>query len=110
LLTNSEVIAVDQFSYENRAVVWNDTTAIWLARRGPSIADEKSRNQSYYLAVFNIGDSEQTVHYEWKDLGLRDVSYKVRDLWEHKNAESAQSLAVKLQPHSSVLYELMGKQ
>jgi alpha-galactosidase len=110
LLTNPEVIAVDQFSYENRAVVSNDTTAIWLARRGPSVSDEHSHDQSYYLAVFNIGDNEQTIHREWKDLGLNATSYKVRDLWERKDAASSPSLTVKLQPHASVLYELTGKQ
>jgi|HubBroStandDraft_6_1064221.scaffolds.fasta_scaffold07718_4 alpha-galactosidase len=110
LLTNSEVIAVDQFSYENHAVISNDTTAIWVARRGPSIADEHSHGRSYYLAVFNIGDKEQTIHYEWKDLELSAASYKVRDLWERKNAAPAPSLTVRLQPHASVLYELTGKQ
>jgi hypothetical protein len=110
LLTNAEVIAVDQHSHDNRAALTTDTTAVWLARRDYQIEDERGGNQNYYLAVFNIGDSEQTVHYEWKDLGLKDASYRVRDLWERKNAGSALSLTVKLRPHASVLYRLTGKQ
>jgi len=110
LLANPEVIAVDQHSDENRAVVTTDTTAVWLARREYQITDEHSRTRNYYLAVFNIGDSEQTIHYEWKDLGLKDVSYRVRDLWERKAAGSAPSLTVKLRPHASALYRLTGKQ
>jgi alpha-galactosidase len=110
LLTNPEVIAVDQHSQGNRAVVTTDTTAIWLAQREYQIADERSVTQNYFLAVFNISDSEQTIHYEWKDLGLKDASYKVRDLWKHKDAGAASSLTVRLRPHASVLYRLTGKE
>lgn len=107
LLTNPEVIEVDQHSRDNRAVVTTDTTAVWLAQV-PLQLDAPPAG--YCLAVFNIGNSEQTVHYEWKDLGLRDASYKVRDLWERKDAGSAPSLTVKLRPHASVLYRLRGRQ
>lgn len=96
LLTNPEVIAVDQHSHENHAVFTSDTVAIWLAR--PENGD------GYYLAAFNIGDSQQTIHHEWKDLELAGARYKVRDLWERKKLKAAKSLTVKLAPHASVLY------
>ena len=102
LLTNPEVIAVDQHSHENRAVITTDTAAVWLARRGDLQLD--SPPEQHYLAVFNIGDAEQTLHYDWKDLGLPAKSYKIRDLWERKNLGQAPSLTVKLKPHASVLY------
>jgi alpha-galactosidase len=102
LLSNPEVIAVDQRSRDNHPVINTDKTAVWLA--------QPEHGSGYYLAVFNIGDSEQTVQYEWKDLGLAGASYKVRDLWERKNAGSAQSLTVRLRPHASVLYRLTGTQ
>jgi hypothetical protein len=98
LLTNPEVIAVDQNSAENHAVVTTDKTAIWTAR--------PQGGRGYYLAVFNIGDSEQTIHYEWKDLGLINRQYKLRDLWKRKKVGRAGSLTVKLGPHASVLYRL----
>jgi len=110
LLTNPEVIAVDQHSHHNRAVLTTDTTAVWLARRGDyQVEEERGGNPNYYLAVFNIGDSEQTIRYEWRDLGLKDASYRVRNLWERKDAGSARSLTVKLRPHASVLYQLTAK-
>jgi len=101
LLTNPEVIEVNQHSRENRAVITTDKTAVWLARQ--------EKGEAYYLAVFNIGDAEQTIHYDWKDFGLNGGKYKVRDLWDHKNIGSAQSLTVKLRPHASVLYRIEGK-
>lgn len=101
LLTNPEVIAVDQHSRENRAVVTTENTALWLAR--------PESGEDYYVAVFNIGDSEQTIHYEWKDLGLMEKRYKLRDLWGRKNLGKAQALTVNLAPHASALYRVSAK-
>jgi len=101
LLTNPEVIAVDQRSRENHAVVTTEKAAVWLAR--------PTSEKGYYVAVFNLGDTEQTLHYDWKELGLPAASYKARDLWEHKKLGRAPSLSVKLQPHASALYRVWGK-
>jgi hypothetical protein len=108
LLTNPEVIAVDQHSRENRAVITTGTTAIWVAKRGDLQLDI-TPDQSYYVAVFNVSDNDQTIHYEWKDLGLTEKSYELRDLWDRKNLDKTQSLTVKLRPHASALYLLQGK-
>ncbi len=108
LLTNPEVIAVDQHSYGNRAVVTTDKTAVWVAKRGDLELDYPPDHGSY-LAVFNIADAEQTIHYEWKELGLPSASYRLRDLWGRKNLGKAQSLTVKLPPHASVLYRIKGR-
>ena len=108
LLTNPEVIAIDQHSYENRAVITTDAVSVWLATRGDLVLDRQP-DRGHYLAVFNISDSPQTLHYEWKDLGLSEGSYQMRDLWERKNLGKQQSLTVKLMPHASVLYLVEGR-
>jgi len=102
LLTNPEVIAVDQHSRQNHAVITNEKVAIWLAQRGDPQMNS-APNPDYYLAVFNIGDTEQSVHYEWKELGLNEPSYVVRDMWEHKKLGPERSLTVKVRPHASIL-------
>jgi len=113
LLSNPEVIAVDQRSRENRAVITTDTRAVWIARpekaRPENARPEKAgsdEGRGYYIAVFNIGESEQAIHYEWKDLGLEGRSYEVRDLWERRALPHATSLSVRLEPHASVLYRV----
>src|SRR6266496_1430735 len=98
LLTNAEVIGVDQHSKENHAVVSNDTTAVWFAR--------PENGAGYYLAVFNIADKEQTIHYDWKALGVPTGNYRIRDLWEGKDFEPVKSLILTLRPHASVLYRI----
>ncbi len=107
LLTNPEVIRVDQQSSENHAVIATDTAAVWLARRADLQTDHPP--EQHYVAVFNIGDHEQTLHYNWKDLGLTEKSYYIRDLWKRKNLGKAKSLTLQLGPHASVLYLLTNK-
>ena len=97
LLTNAEVIAVDQHSTDNRPVITTETAVVWSARAGTG--------EERYLAVFNLRDAEQKIHYEWKDLGLAATKYSLRDLWEHKELGSADSLSVTLPAHGCALYK-----
>ncbi len=96
LLGNAEVIAVDQHSKGNHPVITTEDVVIWTAR--PESGDDS------YVAVFNIGDTAQTVSYPWHDLGLTAPNYTLRDLWQHAAVGSAASLKVTLPPHASVLY------
>jgi hypothetical protein len=96
LLSNPEVIAVDQHSKDNHPVITTEDFVIWTAR--------PESGKDSYIAVFNISDTELTVTYSWNDLGLRASSYRLRDLWERKETGSAGSLQVTLSPHASVLY------
>jgi hypothetical protein len=98
LLTNTEVLAVDQHSTGNHPVVTTDKTVVWLAR--PESGD------GFYLAIFNLDSAPQTMRYAWKDIGLPDGSYGLRDLWEHKDLAVTESLSVALSPHASALYKV----
>jgi alpha-galactosidase len=97
LLTNSEVLAVDQHSADNHVVTSTDKTVVWLA---------KSPANGYYLAVFNTGESTKELHFAWKQLRLEGAEYRMRDLWEHKDLSAARSLDLTLPAHASALYRL----
>src|ERR1700733_3292376 len=97
LLTNSEVIAVDQHSSDNHVAASTDKTVVWLA---------KSPAKGYYLAVFNTGAGTEALHFAWNELRLEGAEYGMRDLWEHKDLGTAQSLDVKLPSHAAALYRL----
>jgi alpha-galactosidase len=99
LLTNAEVIAVDQASSDNRAAISTDAAVVWTARAGSGT--------DRYVAVFNLRDAEQKVQYEWKDIGLAAGAKRgVRDLWEHKDLGTAESLRVTLGAHGCALYRV----
>ncbi len=98
LYTNPEVIAVDQHSKENREFSRKGSLVVWTAlpESGPG----------RYIAVFNLGDSAANVDYSWKDLGLPEGGYVVRDLWARKDLGSASSLKTTLPPHGAMLYQV----
>jgi hypothetical protein len=96
LLTNREVLAVDQHSREGRPVVSTENLVIWTAR--------PDTGKDFYVAVFNLSDTPRTIHYSWKDVGLPSARYGLRDLWEHRDLGRATELAVTLAPHASILY------
>jgi hypothetical protein len=98
LLTNPEVLAIDQESIGNREVVATADIVVWLA--------ETADGNGSYLAVFNRGEKREILHYQWKDLGLSDHNYKARDLWQRRDLGLAPSLSVQLPRHDCILYRL----
>jgi hypothetical protein len=80
LLTNREVLAVNQSSTDNQPHFVEDGTRIWSARPEGS--------QDRYLALFNTSDKPKEVGIDLRWLGLsRPVS--VRDLWTGRDAGQA---------------------
>jgi len=96
LLTNPEVIALDQHSAGGHPVVTTDKVIAWVARL--------ASGDLQYLAIFNLGDSSQTLQYSWKDLGFSARKYKTRDLWERKDLGTAESVTVTVSTHGVALY------
>jgi alpha-galactosidase len=100
LLTNPEVIAVDQHSSGNHPVIKTDNSVVWLAN------SDLNDKDTHFLALFNVGESRAILRYDWKDLGLAGKAYRPRDLWQRKDMASSGSMAVTLPPHGSALYRL----
>lgn len=99
LLTNPEVLAVDQHSRGNRALSTTAQQAIWVAR--------PERGAGIYVAVFNRGDRSQAIRVTWTELGLQPgSSYQARDLWRRRNLGNLRRLAVRLRAHAAALFRL----
>eukprot|EP01097_Dermamoeba_algensis_P011915 TRINITY_DN9409_c0_g2_i1.p1 TRINITY_DN9409_c0_g2~~TRINITY_DN9409_c0_g2_i1.p1 ORF type:complete len:385 (+),score=87.19 TRINITY_DN9409_c0_g2_i1:240-1394(+) len=74
LLTNTEVIAVQQEANPAKLVSQLGQTQVWSSR---------SSDGSFVVAMINLDKSSQTVTIKWKDLGIVSSSAMVRDLWSH---------------------------
>lgn len=99
LLTNPEVIAVDQQSSANRPLITTNSVVIWSA------IPQNQRGR--YLAIFNRGERPENITFEWNELGLKTgKDYRMRDLWERKDLRPATSLKLALRPHAGVLYRV----
>jgi hypothetical protein len=99
LLTNTEVLAVDQKSTNNRELFARGDDIAWAA-------DIPGTNERY-LAVFNLGDGgPAVVDVAWNDLGLKGKC-AVRDLWQKKNLGTVEDhFAPKVEAHGAGLYRI----
>jgi alpha-galactosidase len=76
LLTNPEVLAVNQRSTRNRELFARGDRIAW-------VADVPGRPDKY-LAVFNVGGDATEIKVRWEELGLRGAC-RVRDLWARRD-------------------------
>lgn len=73
LLTNNEVLAVDQSGFPAKQVN-GGYTPVWVSNLGDG---------SYYVGVFNLNAFPTSVTVDWKDLGFAGA-VNIRDLWAHQ--------------------------
>ncbi|MDI7776650.1 glycoside hydrolase family 27 protein [Asticcacaulis sp. EMRT-3] len=101
LLTNDEVLAVNQHSHDNQPHFFADGTRIWTAR---------AENNDAYLALFNTTDAEKAVGFDPGVIGLSgglSGTVAVRDLWAGRALAPVQgSVSATLPPHGAALYRL----
>jgi hypothetical protein len=98
LLTNPEVLAVNQHSSGNRESYRKSNFIAWVA----DVPESKKK----YLAVFNVGERQQTLTTTWEEVGVARHQVELRDLWARKNLGTSSKLQVTLRPHASILYSI----
>ncbi len=99
LLTNPEVLAVNQASTDNQPHFVEDGMRVWTAR---PVTQAGSR----YLALFNTTDKAREVGIDFRWLGIAST-VRVRDLWDRKDIGTAnRRFAATLPPHGAGLYQL----
>jgi hypothetical protein len=98
LLTNKEVIAVDQAGHPAHPVSQSAQQQVWLA---------KNPDGSYTVALFNLGSASATVNATWSELGIKG-SASVRDLWAGKDlGTQASGFGATLASHASRLLRVV---
>jgi alpha-galactosidase len=98
LLTNDEVLNVDQHSTSAREVLHSGETRVWTSK--------PEQGSGAYVAVFNTSERPQGLRFPWDQLGLPQGNYAMRDLWLHRALPATDRLAVHLEPHACVLYRV----
>ena len=99
LLTNDEVLAVDQHSTGNHELFAEGNRVAWVA----SVPNSPDK----YLALFNLDDhAPATLGVKWTQLNLSGKC-AVRDLWQHKDlGESEGEFHAEVRPHGARLLRL----
>ena len=98
LLTNDEVIAVDQAGHPASPVYTVGNKQVWRSRNADG---------SVTAALFNLDGKESAiVTATWRDLGLTGRA-RVHDLWSHRDLETSNgSFRAILAPHGSLLVKI----
>ena len=99
LITNDEVLEVDQKGRHGSALSEGGASVVWTA--------DAPGSNAKYLAVFNVGDARPIdIRVEWASLGLPSRC-TLRDLWERKDAGAIQDgYTFRVAPHASGLYKV----
>ena len=101
LLTNPEVIAVNQHGHAPRQVLDRDGLRVWIS--------EVPGSQDRYVAVFNLDSLPRRIALAWSDVGIRNGRQHVRDLWTRASSSAADSLRTELAGHGSALYRVSAR-
>lgn len=97
MLTNDEVIGVDQHGHPAHPLDRLTQQQVWVAANGDG---------SYTVALFNLGSGSATVTANWTDVGFGG-SASVRDLWSHTELGSfTGSFSATLNSHASRLLKV----
>ena len=100
LLTNPEVLAVNQRSRDNHPHRADAGTRIWSAR-------STDKHNLQYLALFNTSDAPTEIVFDLSRLDLGNRSVAVRDLWARRDQPAVRgALRITLAPHASTLLGL----
>jgi alpha-galactosidase len=96
LLTNDEVLAVNQNSSNNKQLKSENGLIVWTA--------DVPGTEDKYVAFFNINDSlSSKISITPAELGVSE-NYSVKDLWNKEDKGTiADKFTVSLEPHASVL-------
>jgi hypothetical protein len=100
LLTNDEVLAIDQAGVPAKPVSQTSDQQVWSARNADG---------SYTVALFNMGASPAKVTADFADIGVSGKA-GVRDVWARRDTGDASgSISADLPAHGSKLLRLTPK-
>jgi alpha-galactosidase len=97
LITNRDVLNVDQFGHDQRQVAQEGNTVAWTSRGKGGIR---------YLALFNLNDKEKTISRSYDFYNLPAKTYHSRELWTQTDRGRSNAVSVVLPPHGCALWEL----
>ncbi|MGW5971768.1 NPCBM/NEW2 domain-containing protein [Streptomyces sp. NPDC055186] len=97
ILSNEEVIAVDQDELGKQGKVISSEDGRWVVAK--ELADG-----SRAVALFNESDRPQRISTTVRTVGLPHAAgYRVRDLWEHRSTHTAGEISATVPGHGTVL-------
>jgi alpha-galactosidase len=98
LITNQEVLDLDQHSHGGHQALERGNIRVWVA--------DSEKAGERYVAAFNLGEATEQVSISWGDLKVPGTVTAVHDLWGRKSIEAGDAVHANLRPHASALYRV----
>ena len=99
LLTNEEVLDVDQNSVESRELYRKDSTIIWVSQ-------PKGNSMEWNIAFFNLNQDIHNISIDFAAIGIKQKC-KIRDLWNKKDlGVFKKTFALQVNSHGAAIFRL----
>ena len=96
LITNREILAVNQYSLNNRELFNRGTQIAWTAN--------VPKSKEKYVALFNLGQSATEIRVGCREVGLQTDGCHARDLWQGTDLGVFQNeIHAKVNSHGAVM-------
>lgn len=96
MLTNEELIRLNQYSHGNRPISRHDDLVVWTA---------KGESGEIYLAQFNLRENEETITTTFSELEIEGI-YELYDIWTKKKSIATEVITSVVPKHGVKLYRL----
>jgi hypothetical protein len=102
LITNADLIRIDQTATRSGQVLHDGDVIVWTADLPPD-----SPEGSIALAFFNTGESQVVLDSSFEAYNLEASTYRIKDVWTGKTTNKVKSVqSLNLEPHACVLWLL----
>jgi len=102
LLTNPDLIRINQTATRSGQVLHDGDIIVWTADLPPDSPDG-----SIALAFFNTGESQVVLDSSFEAYNLEAATYRIKDVWTGKTTNKVKSVeSLTLEPHTCVLWLL----
>jgi hypothetical protein len=102
LLTNTDLIRIDQTATRSGQVLHDGNIIVWTADLPPDSPDG-----SIALALFNTGESQVVLDSSFEAYNLEATTYRIKDVCTGKTINKVKSVeSLTLEPHACVLWLL----
>jgi hypothetical protein len=98
LLSNTEVLAINQRASQTKIAYSKGDMHIWTAKGDQPGVD--------YVALFNFSDSSTQVHMAWSQLGVTVSPISIHELWTGKILRGSPDVDASVAAHGVVLYKI----
>lgn len=96
LITNEEILAVNQHSLHNQELFNRGTQIAWIA--------DVPKSKEKYVALFNLGESAAQISVGCREIGLKSDRCGARDLWGKTDLGVFQNdIQTKVNAHGAVM-------